>query len=60
MIALLPRGMAIPRRLTRRGPLRSLLKGATKIYKVPRPGLPTGGGDFFERKKGGLRDFLGE
>ena len=33
-------------------------KGAPKIYKVPGPGLLTGGGDFFERKKG-LRGFSG-
>ena len=33
-------------------------KGLTKIYKVPGPGLQTGGArTFFERKKGGLKLF---
>ena len=34
------------------------LKGASKIYGVPGPGLSTGGGDFFSAKKKGATRFF--
>ena len=32
--------------------------GTTKIYKVPEPGLSTGGADFLREKRGGKSFFL--